>query len=357
MAHGEFILPGIGGKEIRVDDHIRAGSGHDAAERRGSAQLLVHHGGPDADAGGGGVHRDHIGTDGAGGQRVGLCHTGHSAGTGTLLWDGRADIPQRGMDIGLLPAADQALCPAFFPCKYAFFRKAFREGGASVRQRRRQGADGQIHQIPAIECVLLLEDAVSTGAGHHADLHGFLQRRGKGEISRAVIVAQRPQQKRDIVLEAQSAVGPEGSGAHAGGIALRERVARIGAGFSGRHIGEGAGAVKGQRGVLLAKHTGQHDDAVQTGGGAAQIVAAAGAKEQPQRVEPVGVGLVHGGPRGDAYAQRQDQCQSQHKRAHTVFTSRHKFRLPLSIESSHPPLLCCPYDTLNSISRFRILPP
>ena len=49
--------------------------------------------------------------------------------------------------------------------------------------------------------------------------------------------------------------------------------------------------------------------------------------------------------------------QSQRKRAHTVFTSRHKFRLPLPIESSHPPLLCCPYDTLNSISRFRILPP
>ena len=46
---------------------------------------------------------------------------------------------------------------------------------------------------------------------------------------------------------------------------------------------------------------------------------AAGAEEQPQRVKPVGVGLVHGGPRGDAYAQRQDQCQSQHKRAHTVF--------------------------------------
>ena len=261
------------------------------------------------------------------------------------------------MDIGLLPAADQALRPAFFPCKYAFFRKAFREGGASVRQRRRQGADGQIHQIPAIERILLLEDAVSAGAGHHADLHGFIQRCGKGEISRAVIVAQCPQQKRDIVLEAQSAVGPEGGGAHAGGIALRERVARIGAGLSGRHIGEGAGAVKGQRVRFLAKHTGQHDNTVQTGGGASQIVAAAGAEEQPQRVKPVGVGLVHGGPHGDAYAQRQDQCQSQRKRAHTVFTSRHKFRLPLSIESSHPPLLCCPYDTPNSISRFRILPP
>ena len=193
MAHGEFILPGIGGKEIRIDDHIRAGSGHDAAERRGSAQLLVHHGGPDADAGGGGVHRDHIGADGAGGQRVGLCHTGHSAETGTLLRDGRAGIPQRRMDIGLLPAADQALCPAFLPCKYAFFRKAFREGGASVRQRRRQGTDGQIHQIPAMERILLLEDAVSAGAGHHADLHGFIQRRGKGEISRAVIVTQCPQ--------------------------------------------------------------------------------------------------------------------------------------------------------------------
>ena len=58
---------------------------------------------------------------------------------------------------------------------------------------------------------------------------------------------------------------------------------------------------------------------MQTGGGASQIVAAAGAEEQPQRVKPVGVGLVHGGPRGDAYAQRQDQCQSQRKRAHTVF--------------------------------------
>ena len=193
VAHGEFILPGIGGKEIRIDDHIRAGSGHDAAERRGSAQLLVHHGGPDADAGGGGVHRDHIGADGAGGQRVGLCHTGHSAGTGALLRLWRAGIPQRGMDIGLLPAADQALCPAFFPCKYAFFRKAFRKGGTSVSQRRRQGADGQIHQIPAIERILLLEDAVSAGAGHHADLHGFIQRCGKGEISRAIIVAQCPQ--------------------------------------------------------------------------------------------------------------------------------------------------------------------
>ena len=131
----------------------------------------------------------------------------------------------------------------------------------------------------------------------------------------------------------------KGRGTHAGGVPLRERVARIGAGLSGRHIGEGAGTVKGQRGVLLAKHTGQHDDAMQTGGGASQIVAAAGAEEQPQRVEPVGVGLVHGGPRGDAYAQRQDQCQRQRKRAHTVFTSRHKFRLPLSIESSHPPLI------------------
>ena len=321
VAHGEFILPGIGGKEIRIDDHIRAGSGHDAAERRGSAQLLVHHGGPDADAGGGGVHRDHIRADGAGGQRVGLCHTLHRVRADIRFRDGRADIPQRGMDIGLLPAADQALCPAFFPCKYAFFRKAFREGGASVRQRRRQGADGQIHQIPAIERVLLLEDAVSAGAGHHADLHGFIQRCGKGEISRAVIVAQCPQQKRDIVLEAQSAVGTEGGGAHAGGIALCERVARIGAGLSGCHIGEGAGAVKGQRGVLLAKHTGQHNDAVQTGGGASQIVAAAGAEEQPQRVEPVGVGLVHGGPRGDAYAQRQDQCQNQRKRANADFAS------------------------------------
>ena len=159
------------------------------------------------------------------------------------------------------------------------------------------------------------------------------------------------------MLEAQRAAGVKGRGAHAGGVPLRERVARIGAGLSGRHIGEGAGAVKGQRGVLLAKHTGQHDNAVQTGGGASQIVAAAGAEEQPQRVEPVGVGLVHGGPRGDAYAQRQDQCQSQRKRAHTFFTSRHKFQLPLSIESSHPPLFCCPYDTPNSIPRFRILPP
>ena len=62
-------------------------------------------------------------------------------------------------------------------------------------------------------------------------------------VSRESVSYTHPQQKRDIVFEAQSAVGPEGGGAHAGGIALRERVARIGAGFSGRHIGEGAGAV------------------------------------------------------------------------------------------------------------------
>ena len=227
------------------------------------------------------------------------------------------------MDIGLLCSADQALCFACLAGKYVFFHQTFREGGASVSQRRRQGADRQIHQIPAIERVLLLEDAVSACAGHHADLHGFIQRSCKGEISRAVIVAQCPQQKRDIVLEAQRAAGMKGRGTHAGGVALRERVARIGAGLSGIHIGEGAGAVKGQCGVLLAKHAGQHDDAVQTGGGAAQIVAAAGAKEQPQRVKPVGVGLVHCGPRGNAHAQRQRQRQrqGQRKRANTGFAS------------------------------------
>ena len=59
---------------------------------------------------------------------------------------------------------------------------------------RRRGWEPELIFVEtAMERILLLEDAVSAGAGHHADLHGFIQRRGKGEISRAVIVTQCPQ--------------------------------------------------------------------------------------------------------------------------------------------------------------------
>ena len=161
-----------------------------------------------------------------------------------------------------------------------------------------QRAEGEVDQLRAEEGDLRQGGGFLRGdeAGGDGPVQG-IRKVGVGDGA----VAQGPEQKLRILVEAHGLVWPPESGGVAVGIALGIGVAHVlGAVGAGLDVREGeGGASVGQGGVLLSQDPEEHDEGLDTGGGHLQVKALAEAREAaPEEVHGLQGGghgvIVHG---------------------------------------------------------------
>ena len=122
-----------------------------------------------------------------------------------------------------------------------------------------------------------------------------------------LLIAQRPEQKRRVLLGGGVLAGAEHVVRHPGGQAVLIGVADV-AGRPARIL-EGVGPLPRKRLVRLAGELQEHHQGLRTGGRAVQLVARLAAGEQPQAVQRVRALVARGGRGREKKQGRQDESR------------------------------------------------